>query len=323
MPEHPARPDRSTELFVLRAPDLRLTHFRLIAALSETRNLGKAAEMLGISQPAASRLLAEAETTVGASICTRLPRGVEMTRLGQMLARRAGNLLLELRDTAREIAELRNGSAGTASVGAVTGGAIGFLVPAIQQLMAVSPHADVTVDVSPSDVLVRDLLAGRLDFALARVPAVSESSDIVVEPGLPEAVVLMVRRDHPLSAAPMLDLADLRHHHWIMQSPGTPIRNAVDAAFRDRGIEQPRTVTNSTSLLVTIAMVSSSTAIAPVAREVLDLLSGSAVAARFTDLPLPEPITITPYHLLTARHRTLSPLADRLRLLVSAELSRR
>ena len=78
-----------------------------------------------------------------------------------------------------------------------------------------------------------------------------------------------------------------------------------------------------TSLLVMIAMLASSNAIAPMSREVSDLLCRQTPVGDLTTLRLDTPIEVTPYHLITLSGKRLSPIAARLReLLLGHFLSR-
>ncbi len=73
-------------------------HFSLIRAVEETRQLSLAANVLAISQPAASRMLSEIERLIEAPVFVRTPKGMEPTPVGSALARRAKNLLEEIRE---------------------------------------------------------------------------------------------------------------------------------------------------------------------------------------------------------------------------------
>ena len=305
----------------LLARHLKLNHLRLIAALAEHGQLSRAAEILSITQPAASRMLAEIETTLGTRLCVRQPRGLELTLIGKVLARRAYNLLVEMRDLEREVEELKQGKEGSARVGAVTGAAVGYVVPAIRQLKALSPNADILIDVSPSDKLLHDLLAGEHDFILSRMPADADAAEFIVHPGRPEVVDLVVHHSHPLSSVEQISLNKLGSYGWVMQSPGYPIREAVKDAFLRANARLPENIINTSSLLVMLAMLESSRLIVPMAREVFQLLAGNELGARVKRLPLLEPLQVSPYHLIRVRGRRLSPLANRLSALVLEELA--
>jgi DNA-binding transcriptional LysR family regulator len=117
-------------------------------------------------------------------------------------------------------------------------------------------------------------------------------------------------------------LRDLSNYEWVMQSHRAPIREAMETAFLSAGATLPTNITNTTSLLAMIAILVSSSAIAPLASEVPDLLLGDQVGARLKVLPLNMTIEMSPYYLLLAKGRELSPVANRLRRLVTAALNK-
>lgn len=299
---------------------LKISHFRLISAIVEHGQLGRAAEVLAITQPAASRALADIESSVGAPLFERHAKGLTPTPIGRAVAQHAADILLELRNLGREIDELKQGKGGSASVGAVTGAAVGFVIPAIQQLKAVSPNAEVSVNVDTSAILVNDLIEGRNDFVLARLPSGADINAFEIQPARTESVHLVVKEDHPLAGASEVSIRDLSHYEWVIQSHRAPLREAIDNAFLSAGAQVPENITNTTSLLAMIAILVSSTTIAPLASEVSDLLIGQHVGARLKVLPLREPIVMSPYYLLQMKGRRLSPLANRLRALVLSQL---
>ncbi|TIV44781.1 MAG: LysR family transcriptional regulator, partial [Mesorhizobium sp.] len=103
---------------------LSLRHMRMITALDDHGRVSAAAQVMNISQPAASRMIAEMEAVLDVRLCERLPRGVTLTPYGKALARRARSILLEMREADREISELKAGKGGAVFLGAVTAPAI-------------------------------------------------------------------------------------------------------------------------------------------------------------------------------------------------------
>lgn len=303
---------------------LKVRQLQLIAAIAEHGQLSTAADSVAITQPAASRMLAEIETKVGAKLFERHAKGMVLTLVGQALAQRAHSLLVELRDLSREVEELKLGTGGLASVGAVTGSAVGFVIPAIKQLKAIAPRAEIHVKVGSSEELVRDLVAGKNDFVLARIPAGINPNDFNVEPAQNEVVKLHVRQNHPLVMRNKeVSVTELSHYEWVMQPLGSPVREAVEATFINARAQLPEDIINTTSLLVIIAALASSSAIAPLSREVSDLLLGENVGAKFAVLPLAQQIEMTPYYFIQVKGRKLSPISSQLKSLVMEEYAQR
>ncbi|QLF68832.1 LysR family transcriptional regulator [Peteryoungia desertarenae] len=298
-------------------------HFSLIRSIAELGQLSLAAQALALTQPAASRMLGEIERYVGTAVFNRTPKGMEPTPVGLALARRAQNLLEEIHEAAREVDAIRRGMTGTVRVGAVTGAAVGYVVPAIQSLKDEAPGADVHVDVAPSLKLVHDLIAGHLDFVLGRVPASMDPRQFRVDNAFTEDVDIVVHQTHPLVNVDNVHLSHMTHFPWVMQAPGSPLRLAVESVFIEQGTPIPANIVNTTSLLVMIAMLASSNAIAPMSREVADLLCRQTRTAGLCTLKVDVEMTVMPYHLISFSSKRMTPIAIRLRELLLKEFELR
>ena len=145
---------------------LKLSHLRLLAALAETEQLTVSAAAIGVSQPAASRLVAEIERIIGAPVHERTGRGIGLTTIGRALALRAQRVRLELDDAARDLAEIAAGGVGHVRVGTVNGAALSRVLPALQHQRAQFPSVTVEVVVAdtsstaPVTLLSRHLVIG-------------------------------------------------------------------------------------------------------------------------------------------------------------------
>lgn len=292
---------------------------RMIAALDDHGRVSAAAQVMNISQPAASRMISEMEAVLEVKLCERLPRGITLTPYGKALARRARSILLEMREADREISELKAGKGGSVFLGAVTAPAIELAVPAIREIRRLYPRIEITMQVETSNVLARELIATRHDFIIARVPddlnpRLFESRVIGVE-----KACLIVRRGHPLSNGHPLNngkavrLEDTAAFDWVFQSGGSPLRQAMESNFLNRNIALPDRILNTSSLLLTLVMVAQSDAIAPVSIQVAKFIQNPDGLAGAIDVVQTEfDIEVRPYSLITVKNRVLSPAAKML-----------
>ncbi|MEW9614434.1 LysR family transcriptional regulator [Shinella sp. S4-D37] len=289
---------------------LKLSHLRTIVAIEEHGQVSAAADALNISQPAASRMLTEMETILKAQLCERVSRGVALTAFGRAFARRARTILLELREVDRELSALKSGTGGSVFLGSVTAPAISLAVPAIQQVSAAYPGIEVNVRVETSNVLARELLAARQDFIIARVPDdLNPRLFDVTEIGI-ERACLIVRKGHPLLEKPVAGLTDLPHYDWVFQPAGTLLRRRIEDLFLAAGVPLPSTVVNTSSILLTTAIVCGSNAIAPVARDMAVFIAEvGAQAGEISILNTDFEIDIKPYSLISVKGRALPPSA--------------
>jgi DNA-binding transcriptional LysR family regulator len=292
------------------AGHIKLTHLRLVAALADTGMVSAAAHAVGMTQPAASRQIAELEALLEAPLCDRLSRGVRLTPLGHALARHARSMLRHLQHAEREFADLRAGRRGVVAIGAVAGPAIEIAAPAMAQVRAAAPGVEVDIRIDSSVTLARELLASRLDFMIARVPDDLDPQAFESEAlGVEEARVL-VRRNHPLLGRGPATLADAGAYEWVMHPRGTPLHRAVDALFQGANLPLPDRFLTTTSIFLTMMLIADSDALAPVARAAARFIRHDGANGKLAILPTAFAIVVQPYSLVALRGRALSPAAQ-------------
>ena len=164
-------------------------------------------------------------------------------------------MLLQLAEAERELGDLREGRRGAVAVGAVSGPAFDFMPAAVLRVREIAPEIELSVKIDSSNVLARDLLGGRLDFLLARVPDDLDADDFDAFAIGVEEARLVVRRGHPLLARAPARLADLAGCEWVMQPRGTPLRRALDSLFLAANLPPPRRLVATTSLTMTMMTV--------------------------------------------------------------------
>src|SRR6185369_4554118 len=140
----------------------------LVARLGEERHLGRAAAALGISQPAATKLLQQAEETLGTRLFTREARGMAPTASGEVLIRYARQVAIEFGFVREEVAALRSGLRGSLRLGSVPGALPQLLAPALAAYKKEQPKVAVSVLVETSDVMLAHLAQGEVDLVLGR-----------------------------------------------------------------------------------------------------------------------------------------------------------
>ena len=294
------------------APSLRQlkpVQLRLLAELSQAGALGLAADRVGISQPSASRLLAEMERLLDLRLHEREGRGLRLTAAGEALARRAARIQIELADAARDLTEAATGRAGTVRVGAVTGPALDLVLPALLEIQRDLPEFRAEVTVATSVQLGEQLREGRLDFALVR-PSSGEPQ-LEARPLGVEPLTLVVRRGHPLLMQPAIALDDLLRYDWVMGDEETLLTQSVLARLAELRVPVPKRRISTLSFLFTLAVVTRTDAIAPLATPVVDSLSANP-SVPFVSLPLDLGLTVAPFSLVLRRLSRLTTSSQRL-----------
>lgn len=288
---------------------LKPAQLRLLAEIGQTGALGLAAARIGLTQPAASRSLAEMEAMLGLSLREREGRGLRLTEVGAALARRAARIQIELSDAAREVAEAATGRAGIVRVGAVTGPALNLVLPALTELQREHAGFRAEVTVATSVHLCEELRDGKLDFALARLGPGEVQLQARMIAG--EPLSLVVRRGHPILALPRITVDDLMRYEWVMGDDDTLLTQTVKARLAEQRMPIPQQRVSTSSFLFTLALLNQSDCIAPLATSVVDSFAGNP-SVPFVTLPIDLGLTVEPFGLVTRMQSQLTPSAQRL-----------
>ena len=98
---------------------MELRHLRYFVAVGEEQHYGRAAERLGIAQPALSRQIQDLEKELGFTLFDRLPRGVKISAAGKCFMEDARRILHEVNEAAARAKRVASGQSGTLRVGFV------------------------------------------------------------------------------------------------------------------------------------------------------------------------------------------------------------
>ncbi|MBG9388353.1 LysR family transcriptional regulator [Caenimonas sp. DR4.4] len=287
---------------------LRTRQLLLIAKLGDERNLGRAASALGVSQPAATKLLQQAEDTLGTTLFTREARGMTPTASGEVLIRYARHLTVEFGFAREQMTALRTGLRGLLRLGSVPGALPQLLAPALSAYKREHPRVAVSVLVETSDVMIAHLERGEVDLVVGRLLEGSHEDEYDSRMLLEEPQVVVVRRGHPLlDAAEPLTMADLVRWPWVLQPPGSPQRSRFEAAVRGAGLHGRLDITETASTVATTALLEASD-MAAVMPESLAAHYGRLGLLQV--LPITLALRVPSIHLITRRHRELSPVAQ-------------
>lgn len=220
-----------------RADRLRLRHLRLLDAVEASGSLSRAAQQLGVTQPAATKILRELEAACGAALYERLPRGVRLTEAGRAVVER---LRIGLTAFDRALGSGKTAPRRRLLVGALPLATVDVLPQAVAQLM----REGIDFDIEISEGTVPEMLAalrdrwidcfiGRVDAATLRDPALR---DLSAAPLITEGLSFAVARRHPLARRRSVPLTDLVAQSWVLAPLPSFTRVVVDQHFLDHGL---------------------------------------------------------------------------------------
>lgn len=292
----------------------------LLVELGRHGSILHAAQAAHLTQPAASKLLADLEHALGVKLFERLPRGVAPTWYGEVMIRRAGAALAELDAGHQEVMELLSGLSGRVAVGAVLTPSTTLLPAAITLLKARQPRVHVAISVDTSKILTQQLQNGDLDLVIGRVLDSEAAAQLGFEPLTDEPHSLIVRAGHPLAGRNDLSLAELARQSWILPPAGSILRDRLTALFLSAGLDQPQQTVETLSLPVVTALLGRSDMVSALPPE---LVSPYLETGLLTVLDFDLGLRMDAYGIVTRRGHQLSPGAELMLQCLREEAARR
>lgn len=311
---------------------LRTRQLLLAAALGREGHLGRAAAELGISQPAATRLVHELEEALGAVLFERHARGMAPTAAGEVLVRHARQVLTDFSATRRNMAALAAGLHGSLRVGSVPSALPTLLAPALASFKAQHSRVAVSIEVATSDVMLRQLERGEVELMLGRLVDGHHDEAFETVPLLDEPQVVVARLGHPLhttdvgstSGAPIdTTLRELARWPWVVQPPGSPQASRFMAMMREAGVHRRIDSTETASTVATTALLAASDMLAVMPASLAGHYAATGVL-RALRMPTPLPLRVPDIELVWRRAREFSASATAFRdcVLAAPELAR-
>jgi len=291
---------------------LRLQDLHVFLAVVQQGSMAKAAEQLGVTQPAVSKVIADLEHSIGVRLFDRSPTGVVPTMYGRALIARTNAAFDELKQGVLDIEFLADPTQGELRVGCSDPISASILPPVMhsfsQRYPRVALHVNnVTLPIWELSALRErkfDLLLGRWPdpFAGQRV-----ADDLDVESLFDDRLVLATGEHSPWARRRKVDLAELVGEPWILPAVNTWSHTAILDAFKSRGLDMPRISMMTNSIPLRAHFLRHGPYVAALARgNLLPIADQYGLKILKVDLPV-DPASMV---LVTVKGRTLSPVAQ-------------
>jgi len=285
---------------------LRQKHWSLLSALGDLPTLNQAAARISVTQPAATKLLADIEQAFGFTLFERHPRGMRVTPLGQEVVAYARQAQASLERFLEDLAIKRRGGHGHLVFGAIMGAAPDIVARAVAEIKRERPRLNVRIVGETSDQIGALLESGEIELAVGRFTDPLQHNRFHFAALSDEPLRVVVRRGHALARAQRLHWPELVQWPWVLQTIRTPARQILEDEFARAGVSSPADVVECTSIFATLQLVLSSDAIAvmpePVVRDHVQ-------AQLLVQLPVTVGRALRAFGLLTRKDEPLSEVA--------------
>jgi DNA-binding transcriptional LysR family regulator len=215
-------------------PDVSSVWLRAFLEVARHGSFTVAARALGWTQSAVSRQISSLEAALGGDpLFDRLPRGVRLTEAGRVLVPYAESVAQALGGARRELAALREGTAGRLRFGAFATADAALVPRALAAFRARRPGVRVTREEGLTPALLDRLADGHLDVAVVSTTGRAPLDSFALHHLLDESLYVAVPAGHPLAALTgPVRLGQLADEDWVSGGP-RPEGTLLDAALRE------------------------------------------------------------------------------------------
>jgi DNA-binding transcriptional LysR family regulator len=286
---------------------IKLRDLHVFMTVAEAGSMAKAAEILAVSQPVVSKVIADVEHALGVRLFDRDRHGAEATAYGHMLLQRAQVAVDELRQGVNDIQFLRTRSVGELRIAAANPIAAELIPAIIDRLSVQHPGIvyHVTAGMSLLEQHIRALHARQLDLILGWLPENINDRTLDVELLLEEPTLIVAGLRSKWIKRRRIQLHELIDEHWVLPAPDTFVGGVVADLFEKKGLPLPKKRVFCNAIQLSNGLLATGRYLGFYPRSVLRL-GADRVPVRNLNIDLA--IRSNPLGVITLKGRMLSPI---------------
>ncbi len=223
---------------------MELIQMKYFLAVAREESISKAADFLYITQPSLTRQIQKMEKEVGQPLFTR-GKKMRLTEAGQLLRRRAEEILSLYEKTERELICPQASIGGDVYIGGGETRAMKYLLDAAQKMREQFPNIKLHIHSGDIADVCEHIDKGLLDFGLVIEPADLSRYESLRLP-YREVWGLLMEKTHPLAAKENISPQDLR---------GIPLIQSRHSLLRSNVTEWYRSVSEELNVVATYNLI--------------------------------------------------------------------
>lgn len=284
-------------------------------AVAEHLNFRRAADELGITQPALTGQIKALEEDFGITLLARTTRKVRLTAAGQRFVLRARRLTEDFEIAVGEMrgsADVQRGTVAFSCIPSI----VAYVFPRlVNEFKRIHPGINVEMIDDATVAMERRLLSREVDFGIGGPPR--STQELEFDPIVKDPFVVICRSDHPLASQRCVSAAKALRYPIVSLARGSNVRETLAAQFAALGktFRPAYELIHFYSLGAMVEAGLGITLLPSMACEQIKSLS------HLRTIPLDQPKFTRPIGLLKRLGETLSPAANSLYVLAGQMLT--
>ena len=215
----------------MKSMNVSFRQLKLFLALAETGSVTGAARVMHITQPTASMQLKDLSTAIGLPLFEIIAKKVYLTALGNELAETARRMTVEWEAFEQHVSSIKGHTKGSLKI-AVVSTAKYFIPKILGSFCEKYPEIDISLEVLNRDGIIKRLEQNMDDIYIMSMPPLN--IEIEDEIFMPNPLVIIAAKNHPLSNQKNLDLHQLKNERFILRELGSGTRMAANIQFKKK-----------------------------------------------------------------------------------------
>jgi DNA-binding transcriptional LysR family regulator len=218
----------------LLARHLSLRQLQVFEAVARLGGYTRAAESLHLTQPTVSMQLKKLSDTVGMPLLEQVGKKLYLSDSGRTMYQTCVEVLDSLERLEMQISDMKGLKQGRLRLAVVT--TIEYFAPRVLgKFCEQYPGVDVELKVTNRKQLLERINQNMDDLYILGQPP--ENMDLDAHPFLPNPLVVLAPRGHPLVGQQRIPLSRLLEEPFILREPGSGTRKTVEKLFSDHGLQ--------------------------------------------------------------------------------------
>lgn len=213
-----------------------LRQLQVFEAVARLGGFTRAAEELFLAQPTVSMQMKKLAETIGLPLIQQVGVRIQLTDTGRDVYTACQEVFHTLADLEMKITDVKGTKRGHFKLAVISSAK--YLAPyLLGQFHQQHPGIDISLKVTNRERLVEWLANHEHDLYIMGQPP--HAMEVEAYPLIPNPLVVMASRDHPLVHVPNISLTRLLEEAFIMREAGSGTRAALTRLFESKGLTPP------------------------------------------------------------------------------------
>lgn len=214
-----------------------LEELKTFVAVIENKNFTKAGELLKLSQPSVSLHIKHLEDELKTCLLIRSNRTFQITPAGELLYKRAKQLLHLASQVTEEILWQNNNVSGKLRIAASYTIGETVLPAVLTRLHKKYPDLQVEVMITNTKCVEEAIREFRSDIGC--IEGTIGAEGLIIQPFMEDELILVASNEHPLAKKTRPNAAALQSAHWVMRENGSGTREYTNYLLQSIGNVKP------------------------------------------------------------------------------------